>query len=151
LSGRKLPPMELRRWPRKNDVDSIRARQAELAQRVDGEVFSHDLEPFAKAQEAVTGVAVIPVSVIGPLQLELGDYELEEPFGRLVETGRRKDNVYVPLAHTEGGLSASLYRGARAVSESGGFRTFVLGDRITRASCFVCSSSAEAVALARFL
>jgi hydroxymethylglutaryl-CoA reductase (NADPH) len=143
--------VELRRWPRKNDAASIRARQAELASRVDGEVFSHDLAPFTKAQEAVTGVAVIPVSVIGPLEIELGEYELEEPFGRVVETGRSADRVYVPLAHTEGSLSASLYRGARAVTESGGFRTYVLGDRMTRASCFVCGSSEEAVALARFL
>ena len=77
--------------------------------------------------------------------------ELDEPFGRLVETGRTPNQVYVPLAHTEGGLSASLYRGARAVSESGGFKTFVLGDRITRASCFVCQSAEEAVTLSRFL
>jgi hydroxymethylglutaryl-CoA reductase (NADPH) len=143
--------VELRRWPRKNDAASIRARQAELASRVDGEVFSHDLAPFTKAQEAVTGVAVIPVSVIGPLEIELGEYELEEPFGRVVETGRSADRVYVPLAHTEGSLSASLYRGARAATESGGFRTYVLGDRMTRASCFVCGSSEAAVALAGFL
>ena len=144
--------MELRRWPRKNDPESIKTRQDELrALTQDGEVFSHDLTPFANAQEALTGVAVIPVSVIGPLELELGEYELEEPFGRLVETGRDSDRVYVPLAHTEGSLSASLYRGARAVSESGGFKTFVLGDRITRASCFVCGSAEEAVALSRFL
>jgi len=144
--------VELRRWPRKNDPDSIKSRQDELrALTQDGEVFSHDLTPFAQAQEAVTGVAVIPVSVIGPLEIELGEYELEEPFGRLVETGRASDRVYVPLAHTEGSLSASLYRGARAVSESGGFKTFVLGDRITRASCFVCGSAEEAVTLSRFL
>jgi len=144
--------VELKRWPRKNDPDSIRARQDELRGLTqDGEVFSHDLAPFARAQEALTGVAVIPVSVIGPLDVELGEYELEEPFGRLVETGRSRDRVFVPLAHTEGGLSASLYRGARAVAESGGFKTYVLRDRITRASCFVCSSTKEAVTLSRFL
>src|ERR671933_690038 len=144
--------MELKRWPRKNDPASIKARQDEVrALAQDGEVFAHDLAPFARAQEAVTGVAVIPVSVIGPLELELGHYELEEPFGRLVETGRARDRVYVPLAHTAGGLSASLYRGARAAAESGGFKTYVLADRITRASCFVCRSSEEAVALSRFL
>ena len=144
--------MELRRWPRKNDPESIKSRQDELrALTQDGEVFSHDLTAFASAQEALTGVAVIPVSVIGPLEVELGEYELEEPFGRLVEAGRAFDRVYIPLAHTEGSLSASLYRGARAVSESGGFKTFVLGDRITRASCFVCGSAEEAVTLSRFL
>jgi hydroxymethylglutaryl-CoA reductase (NADPH) len=48
-------------------------------------------------------------------------------------------------------LSASLYRGARAAAESGGFRTWVIKDRITRASCFVCNDTEEAVTLARFL
>src|SRR5437867_8992791 len=57
---------------------------------------------------------------------------------------RSQEQVFVPLGHTEGGLSASLYRGARAAAESGGFRTYVLADRITRASCFVCSSTEEA-------
>src|SRR6059058_2152163 len=141
--------MELKRWPRKNDTESIRARQEALG--LDGDVTAIDLAPFANANEMLTGAAVIPVSVVGPLELELGEYELEEPFGRLTETERRRDAVYVPLAHTEGGLSASLYRGARAVAESGGFRTYVLRDRITRASCFVCRSTEEAVQLARFL
>src|SRR5438067_8355918 len=137
------------RWPRKNDPPSIRARQEALG--LDGDVTAIDLAPFAGANEMLTGTAVIPVSVVGPVVLELGEYELEEPFGRLAETGRTHGDVYVPLAHTEGGLSASLYRGARAAAESGGFRTYVLGDRITRASCFVCRSTAEAVQLARFL
>jgi hydroxymethylglutaryl-CoA reductase (NADPH) len=99
----------------------------------------------------LTGAAVLPVSVVGPLVVSIGRYELEEPFGRLAETGRETEEVFVPLAHTEGGLSASLYRGARAAAESGGFRTYVLRDRITRASAFVCRSTEEAVALARFL
>ena len=141
--------MELKRWPRKNDPDSIRARQEALG--LNGEVTSIDLAPFATANEMLTGAAVVPVSVVGPLDVDMGAYELEEPFGRLAETGRIRDEVYVPLAHTEGGLSVSLYRGARAASESGGFRTYVLGDRITRASCFVCKTTEDAVRLARFL
>jgi hydroxymethylglutaryl-CoA reductase (NADPH) len=141
--------VDVRRWPRKNDAESIRARQEALG--LDGEVTGIDLEPFARAQEMLTGVAVIPVSVVGPLVLDLGDYELREPDGEVVETGRAREEVFVPLAHTEGGLSASLYRGARAVAESGGFRTIVVADRITRASCFVCGSAEEAVRLARWL
>ncbi len=137
------------KWPRKNDAESIRTRQEALG--LDGEVTGIDLEPFARAQEMLTGAAVIPVSVVGPVELELGEYELREPDGGVVETGRARESVFVPLAHTEGGLSASLHRGARAVAESGGFRTFVLADRITRASCFVCASAAEAIELARWL
>jgi hydroxymethylglutaryl-CoA reductase (NADPH) len=141
--------VESKRWPRKNDAASIRARQQALG--LDGDVTGIDLSPFASANEMLTGAAVIPVSVVGPLELELGEYELEEPFGRVAETTRTRDSVYVPLAHTEGGLSASLYRGARAAADSGGFRTWVLQDRMTRASCFVCRSTEEAVQLARFL
>lgn len=145
--------MELRRWPRKNDPDSIRARQEELAPRLDGEreVFGHDLAPFASATEAVTGVALVPVAVVGPVDVELGEYTLEEPEGRLVEHGRSRGGVYVPLANTEGGLSISLYRGARAVGESGGFRTYVLKDRITRASAFLFDDVAQAVEFSHWI
>jgi hydroxymethylglutaryl-CoA reductase (NADPH) len=141
--------MQMRRWPRKNDAESIRSRQEALG--LDGSVTGIDLEPFARAQEMLTGAAVIPVSVVGPIELELGEYELREPDGQVAETGRAQESVFMPLAHTEGGLSASLHRGARAVTESGGFRTYVLADRITRASCFVCGSAGDAIALARWI
>jgi hydroxymethylglutaryl-CoA reductase (NADPH) len=147
----KLRDVELRRWPRKNDPDSIRARQEALDGRVEREVFEHDLTPWAKAQEALTGVSVIPTAVIGPLTISLGRYELSEPDGAVVERGREVENVFVPLAHTEGSMSDSLYRGGRAAAESGGFRTEVLRDRITRASCFICRSVEEAAALARWI
>ncbi len=140
--------MELRRWPRKNDPASIKARQEALDGQIDPEVFEHDLTPWAKAQEALTGVSVIPTAVIGPLTISLGDYELAEPDGAVVARGRTTEEVFVPLAHTEGSMSDSLFRGARAATESGGFRTYVLQDRITRASCFICKSAGEALALA---
>ena len=41
-----MTPMELRRWPRKNDPDSIRARQEVVRDlTADGEVLWDDLEP----------------------------------------------------------------------------------------------------------
>jgi hydroxymethylglutaryl-CoA reductase (NADPH) len=138
----------VKRFPRKNDADSIRARQEALG--LDGEVVGFDLEPWAKAAEQLTGAAVIPVSVAGPLPLSLGTYELDAA-GSVVETGRGSEEVFVPLAHTEGGLTASMQRGIKAVAESGGFRTHVLADRITRASCFVCADAADAIALARWI
>ncbi len=141
--------MDVPRLPRKNDPASIEKRQQALG--LDGDVTGVDLSPFVRAQEMLTGAVVIPVAVVGPLALSLGSYELDEPLGKLVEVDRGVEQLYVPLAHTEGGLSVSLYRGARAAAESGGFRTFVLRDRMTRASCFVCGSTEEAVSLARFL
>ena len=138
----------MKRFPRKNDADSIRARQELLG--LDGEVVGFDLDPWSKAAEQLTGAAVIPVSVAGPLPVSLGEYTLDDA-GAVVETGRLDDEVFVPLAHTEGGLTASLQRGIRAVAESGGFRTHVLADRITRASCFVCADAEEAIRLSRWL
>jgi hydroxymethylglutaryl-CoA reductase (NADPH) len=89
--------------------------------------------------------------VVGPIDVELGEYELEEPGGRLLERKRTKDAVYVPLANTEGGLSISLARGARAASDSGGFRTYVLRDRVTRASAFLFESAGDAATFARWI
>jgi hydroxymethylglutaryl-CoA reductase (NADPH) len=132
------------RWPRKNDPASIRARQEILG--VSGLVTSIDLEPFAGAAEALTGVAVIPVSAC-PVTIELGHYELSAS-GEVVEQGRGEETVHVPLAHTEGGLTLSMTRGSTA---AGTIRTFVLGDRITRASCFVCADTAAAIALAGWI
>jgi hydroxymethylglutaryl-CoA reductase (NADPH) len=135
------------RLPRKNDAASIAARQQALG--LDGAVTGIDLAPYAKAAESVTGVAVIPVSV-AQLRIAIGRYELSEE-GRVVELGRELEDVVVPLAHTEGSLTASVQRGAKAAEESGGFRTFVLADRITRASCFVCRDAADALALAGWI
>jgi hydroxymethylglutaryl-CoA reductase (NADPH) len=130
--------------PRKNDPASIAARRAALG--LDGTV---DLAPYAKAAESVTGVAVIPVSV-AQLPISLGSYALSDD-GEVVESGRADEVVAVPLAHTEGGLTASVQRGAKAAELSGGFRTHVVADRITRASCFVCRDAGDALALARWI
>ncbi len=112
----------------------------------DGLTTSVDLAPFAAAAESLVGVAVIPVSA-APIEIELGAYELSED-GAVAETGRAAETVCVPLAHTEGSLTASMTRGALA---AGTVRTYVLHDRITRASCFVCSDAAAALALSRWV
>jgi hydroxymethylglutaryl-CoA reductase (NADPH) len=143
--------VELRRWPRKNDRDSIRARQSALRQAAgDGEVLWDELEPWARATEILSGVAVIPVAVV-PIRVELGEYELEEPAGTLRETARAAESVFVPLANTEGGLALSAYRGARTADESGGFRTHVLRDRMTRACAFLFANVAESARFATWI
>jgi hydroxymethylglutaryl-CoA reductase (NADPH) len=131
------------RLTRKNDPDSVRARQQAIG------VPEVDVEPYARAAESVTGLVSIPVSV-AQLAVSLGEYELSEG-GEVVETGRDDEEVVVPLAHTEGGLTASVQRGAKAIAESGGCRTYVIADRITRASCFICKDSRDALTLARWI
>jgi hydroxymethylglutaryl-CoA reductase (NADPH) len=132
------------RWPRRNDAESIRARREALG--VEGLVTSIDLEPFTGAAEALVGIAIIPVSAC-PITIDLGTYELDDR-GDLLETGRETEALYVPLAHTEGSLTLSMTRGSTA---AGTVRTHVLADRITRASCFVCSDASAAIALARWI
>jgi len=131
-------------WPRKNDLASIRERQRLTG--IDGLPVSLDLTPFTQAAEALTGVAVIPVSVC-PVRIELGTYRLADD-GTVVEDGRGEEEVLVPLAHTEGSLTLSMTRGARA---AGLVKTYVLADRITRASCFVCADARAAIGLARWI
>ena len=131
------------RLPRRNDAGSVRARQQALG------LPEVDLEAYARAAESVTGVVSLPVSVV-QLPVSLGEYELSEE-GEVLEAGRSDEEVVVPLAHTEGGLTASAQRGAKAIAESGGCRTYVIADRITRASCFVCNSTGDALAPARWV
>jgi hydroxymethylglutaryl-CoA reductase (NADPH) len=131
------------RLSRKNNAEAVRSRQESLG------LPEVDLEPYAKAAESVTGLVSIPVSV-AQLAVSLGEYELSEN-GDVLETGRADEEVVVPLAHTEGGLTASVQRGAKAIAESGGCRTYVISDRITRASCFVCKDSGDALVLARWV
>jgi hydroxymethylglutaryl-CoA reductase (NADPH) len=132
------------RLPRKNDASSIAARREALG--LNGDV---DLAPYLRSAESVTGTAVIPVSV-AELVVSLGEYSLTQD-GDVVEAARTEESVVVPLAHSEGGLTASLQRGAKAAALSGGFRTFVIADRITRASCFVCRDAGDALTLARWI
>ena len=80
--------------------------------------------------ENVIGAVQIPVGVAGPL-LVRGDYA--------------NGHYYVPLATTEGALVASVNRGAKFVTESGGARVKVLKDGMARAPLFRLPSLIDAV------
>jgi len=53
--------VELRKWPRKNDPASIKARRAALDGRVDSEVFGLDLTPYSFTQANQTGGSITTV------------------------------------------------------------------------------------------
>ena len=67
------------------------------------------------------GAVQIPIGVVGPLKIE-GEYA--------------KGTFYVPMATTEGALVASVNRGAKAITLSGGARTRIIRDNMTRAPVF---------------
>lgn len=153
----KLASRSLPHWPRANRPDQIVQRQNSLRALPHWDQTHHQAlawpvpaEVLAGFQECLTGHMVLPVGVVGPLALNLGCYALDDD-GKLHEEERTADQVFVPLAHTEGGLSASVQRGVSAVALAGGVRTHVLADRMTRDSCFVFHTTEEAVRLARWV
>lgn len=75
-----------------------------------------------KNTENMIGAIQIPVGVVGPLKVE-GDYA--------------RGLFYVPIATTEGALIASVNRGAKAVTKSGGAKVKIFFDGMTRAPLFV--------------
>jgi hydroxymethylglutaryl-CoA reductase (NADPH) len=145
-------------WPRRNSAQQIAARQAAL-RALPGWPASADIvfdwtqPPAALAPfvESLTAQMVLPVSVVGPLRLTLGSYEIDAATGALHETARTPAEVYVPLAHTEGGLAASMQRGMAAVLDGGDLQTFVLHDRLTRDSCLLFETTEQAVICARWV
>ncbi|KAB8226872.1 HMG-CoA reductase [Aspergillus alliaceus] len=71
---------------------------------------------FHRCCENVIGYVPIPVGIAGPLVID------GEP-------------LYVPIATTEGALTASISRGAKAISMGGGATAFLNANSITRAPC----------------
>ncbi|AAY80694.1 hydroxymethylglutaryl-CoA reductase (NADPH) [Sulfolobus acidocaldarius] len=78
-----------------------------------------------KNAENVIGAVQVPLGIIGPLKID-GEYA--------------KGDFYVPLATTEGALIASVNRGAKAVTLSGGTRVKIFYDGMTRAPIFKLDS-----------
>jgi len=86
--------------------------------------------------ENAIGAVQIPVGVVGPIRV-IGDYANGE--------------YYVPLATTEGALVASVNRGAKVLTLSGGVRTKIISDGMTRAPLFWTPSIVEAVRLVEWV
>ncbi len=85
--------------------------------------YSLDAERASKQNcENMIGVAQIPIGMIGPLRLR-GEYV-------------RDEELYVPLATTEGALVASANRGCRALTAAGGAVVRAENVGITRAPVF---------------
>lgn len=87
---------------------------------------------LGKNCENVIGFIPVPVGLVGPLLMDGKKY-------------------YVPMATTEGALLASTNRGCRAITESGGVASTILGDGMTRAPALRMPSAMEAAALANWV
>lgn len=99
--------------------------------------YSIDLNETASRNiENPIGVQQIPLGVAGPLKVK----------------GEVADGEYfIPLATTEGALVASVNRGCRAITASGGARARVLKSGITRAPCICVPDTEHAVKLVEWI
>ena len=156
MGGREVH--ERNSWPRKNDPEQIAERQARLRQLPgwqdrDELVFEWPAPPelFAPLIESLTATVTLPVSVVGPMRVNCGRYSIDSTGGALVEEGRETEEIYVPLAHSEGGLAASMQRGISAVLDGDPISTHVIRDRITRASCYLFKDTEQAVQFSRWV
>ncbi len=93
-------------------------------------------ELVGKNIENPIGAVQIPLGIAGPLKVN-GDYA--------------KGEFFVPLATHEGALVASINRGCKAVTESGGARAKVIKDGMARAPVFVTPSVEKAYQLVEWV
>lgn len=141
------------RWSHRNHRNAIRHRRSVLSRLATVDALDPTIFPdpatdavLAKYQEAYVGQMTIPVGVVGPLAVSLGQYTLDEPDGAVREVGRSTESVFLPLGHTEGGLSASMLRGLTAANEAGGVQVRLLKDQMTRDSAYQFDDMQHALA-----
>lgn len=88
--------------------------------------FTFDEESAsAKNIESLIGASQIPLGVAGPLKVKGSDFSKE---------------FIIPLATTEGALVASVNRGAKAITESGGANSLAYKAGVTRGPVFYTGS-----------
>ncbi|MBS1660285.1 MAG: phosphotransferase [Bacteroidetes bacterium] len=118
-----------------NDAKEMRVRYLrEMGFLVDS-LSATGLEPMMIRNniESFIGSVEIPVGLVGPLLFN-GD-----------------EMVYAPAVTLEGALVASMNRGAKAVSKSGGFRAVVVHQKMTRSPMFIFDSLSESVAFQQWV
>ncbi|MHB1066326.1 MAG: hydroxymethylglutaryl-CoA reductase [Candidatus Nanopelagicales bacterium] len=125
--------------PREREGDYTEAnaaRRRDFAKQMAGACLAHvgsySIDPGSLPGniENFMGVAQVPIGLAGPLRIN-GQHA--------------QGDFYVPLATTEGTLVASYNRGMRLLSEAGGVRATVVGDRMQRAPVFAFANAVEAV------
>ncbi|GAB5466298.1 MAG: hypothetical protein Kapaf2KO_17340 [Candidatus Kapaibacteriales bacterium] len=100
-------------------IEFLRGRGIDTSSIEDNKVMLDDVK---NKIESFIGTVELPLGLIGPLSLS---------------NQGEVDNVYSAIATTEGALVASINRGAKALSKSGGFKSYVLRQNMTRCPMFV--------------
>lgn len=97
------------------------------------DIPSHGLDPadIQKNIESFIGSIEIPVGIVGPLLYNPKD--------------RKAELVFTAAGTLEGALVASMNRGAKAISKSGGFQAVVRHQKMVRAPLFLFADMNEAL------
>jgi hydroxymethylglutaryl-CoA reductase (NADPH) len=98
--------------------------------------FSEE-EVKGKNIENLIGVTQIPLGVAGPI--------------KILNSGFQIPDTYIPLATTEGALVASVSRGCKAISQSGGVHVEYHNVGVTRAPVFKTSGIKQNVEVKKWL
>lgn len=93
-------------------------------------------EVGSKNCENLVGSVEVPVGVAGPVRVK----------GAVLD-----EEIILPLATTEGALAASVNRGCRVISSSGGAQTVVRKIGMTRAPVFQCKDGVQALNFVKWL
>ena len=102
---------------RKIVEDNLKIRLSQIGE------YSKDLERASmKNCENMIGASQIPLGVAGPLKIQNSEFRIQ--------------NYYIPLATTEGALIASVNRGCKAISLSGGANAYSYKVGATRGPVF---------------
>ena len=122
-----------------NDVNRAARIRRLFLEKVTGAKLEHigkhswDLNiTWRRNIENAIGVAQVPMGIVGPLKIN-GEYA--------------KGEFYVPLCTSEGALVASVNRGCRAITLSGGAKARIIRDYMTRAPVFETPSIEKALEL----
>lgn len=100
-------------------------------------VSTLDLKSIQNNIESYVGAIEIPVGIVGPL--------------RMNDVSGTPELVYTVVGTLEGALVASMNRGAKAISQSGGFEAHVKWQRMSRAPMFIFEKSTQAVKFISFV
>lgn len=126
---RKVPaPLEWSRAAQQERLDLLRARGVRPS-AITGEDELPDPADLRGNIEQFIGMAMVPIGLIGPLR---------------IHGSQLQDDVYVPLATSEGALVASYDRGARILSRAGGVHCLLTAQAVQRAPGFVFDRLADA-------
>jgi hydroxymethylglutaryl-CoA reductase (NADPH) len=100
-------------------------------------VFGETSAPERNCENMI-GAVQIPLGVAGPMTIH------HELFGA-------KNTIYVPLATTEGALVASVNRGCKAISQSGGVTVITQQVGVTRGPVFETHGLAESMTVSAWI